>query len=63
MKCFLRNTCEQKYLCCNYCADTECDVRCNDKVVGCKWFAAEPCDVADEESLRAAPKPKRRKGK
>lgn len=58
MKCHLRNTCERKYLCCHYCADKKCTVRCNDEVVGCKWFADEQCDVGNETELKTAPKRK-----
>lgn len=41
MMCVLRNTCERRDWCCNFCK-LKCDVRCKDSRRGCKWFIDKP---------------------
>ena len=37
MTCKLKNTCDNKYLCCHFCKE-HCDVRCKDDHKHCSWF-------------------------
>lgn len=37
MKCYLKNSCTHKYLCCSFCKD-KCDIKCKDNYITCKWF-------------------------
>ena len=41
MKCLLWNTCQHRFLCCSYCNDKKCEVRCEDSCKNCRWFVDE----------------------
>lgn len=38
MTCLLRNTCSNRYLCCHFCKNKQCELRCKDKHATCSWF-------------------------
>lgn len=38
MQCMIPNTCADRSLCCNFCANMQCSVRCKDDSKKCKYF-------------------------
>ena len=50
MKCFYKNTCKHKYLCCHYCKE-RCDVRCKDDYKRCDSFYDVKINSADDEKV------------
>ncbi len=50
MKCILTNTCNKHpKMCCHFCNDKNCYVRCNDDHKHCQWFEDVPLEELDEQ--------------
>lgn len=41
MQCMIPNTCADRALCCNFCGNMQCPVRCKDDHEKCKYFERE----------------------
>lgn len=61
MKCILKNTCDRKEWCCNFCDKKKCQIRCNDDCKKCKWFKDEIIVEEEEEENDTNTKPSVRK--
>lgn len=51
MKCLLRNSCSHKYLCCNFCNDKKCSIRCNDKFHNCNYWYNININSKEDENI------------
>ena len=49
MKCILKNTCNRKVWCCNFCNIT-CAIRCKDDCKKCKWFVNEKIEEETQQN-------------
>lgn len=55
MKCSLSNTCKRRFLCCHFCDDKKCDVRCLDELKTCKFFCDVKCNPDDLDDVSTSP--------
>lgn len=54
MKCWLSNSCEHKYLCCNFCNNKKCPDRCHGDFENCQYSCT--LRVLNEEDEKISPR-------
>ena len=47
--CALKSSCPYKYLCCNFCTDSDCWKRCMDDIIDCPYRDELPPEPEDKE--------------